>query len=240
MKIWSALIVDDELPARMELKRMLEAYPMVDVRGEAGSMQEAQEAIAALNPDLLFLDIDLGSHSGFDLLERAAPTFRVIFITAYDAFAIRAFRVNALDYLLKPVHPERLRESIERLGNPFHHQEGFRLEPFDRILVSHQKFSRLIPVQSISYIEDFGDYSRIHARDGFTGTLHHTMKRWTERLPGTMFRQVHRSFIVNMDRVSKLVKKNKESYVIHLDHPEVKIPVSRSYSRLIKDAYRLG
>ena len=86
MKIWSALIVDDELPARMELKRMLEAYPMVDVRGEAGSMQEAQEAIAALNPDLLFLDIDLGSHSGFDLLERAAPTFRVIFINrTWDA-----------------------------------------------------------------------------------------------------------------------------------------------------------
>lgn len=239
MKIWKALIVDDETLARQELKRMLQEHTHIDVRGEADSVPDALEAIEKLSPDILFLDIDLGSHTGFDLLEQVPRNFRIIFVTAFDEYAIRAFKVNALDYLLKPIHPERLRESVSRLGNPLHYESGFHLEPFDKILVSHQRYSRLVTVSTISYIEACGDYSRIHTRDGFTGTLHHTLKRWMERLPGKVFIQCHRSFIVHADRIKRMDKKGKENYEIILDHSDVILPVSKGFSRKMVEAFRL-
>jgi two-component system, LytTR family, response regulator len=240
MKIWKALIVDDELLARKELRRMLLEHSHIDVRGEADSMHDAEEAIGKLSPDIIFLDIDLGPHTGFDLLEKVARNFRIIFVTAYDEYAVRAFKVNALDYLLKPIHPERLKEAVSRLGNPYHQKTGIQLEPFDKILVSHRRYSRLITVSSISYIEACGDYSCVYTRDGFRGTLHHTIKRWMERLPGKLFIQSHRSYIVNTDRIKRLDKRGKESFEIALDQPEAFIPVSRGYSRNILATFRLS
>lgn len=239
MKLWKALIIDDELLARQELIRLLRDHREIDVRGEADSVPSAMEAIEAFSPDLIFLDIDLGDQTGFDLLERVGMDFQVIFVTAFDEYAIRAFRVNALDYLLKPVHPERLRESLERLGSTFRPASDFQLKPYDKILVSHQNSSRLITVSSISFIEAFGDYTKIHTRDGYTGTLHHTIKRWTQRLPESMFIQCHRSFIVNADRIYRLIKKNKSSFEIELDHPAETIPLSRQYNGKISRQFRV-
>jgi len=240
MKLWKALIIDDEPLARLELKRMLQEHPQIDVRGEAGSVSEAMEAIRILSPDLLFLDIDLGSQTGFDLLEKVARTFRVIFVTAYDEFAIRAFRVNAMDYLLKPIHPDHLQESVNRLKNSYSQETGPGLKPFDKILISHLRGSRLVTVSEIAYIEACGDYTRIHTRDGFSGTLHHTIRRWMERLPEKMFLQSHRSYIVNADRIKRLERKGRENMEIILDNPVASLPVSKGYSRKIKEAYRLG
>jgi len=239
MKIWKALIVDDEALARLELRRMLQEHPQIDVLGEADSVPDALDAIQKLLPDILFLDIDLGAQTGFDLLEKVARNFRIVFVTAYDEYAIRAFKVNALDYLLKPIHPDRLRESVNRLGNPFHHETGFRLEPFDKILVSHQRYSRLVTVSSISYIEACGDYTSIFTRDGFRGSLHHTIKKWMERLPEKLFIQCHRSYIVNTERIRSLAKKDRERFEIDMDQPEITIPVSKGYSRKIVEKYRL-
>jgi len=239
MKIWKALIVDDEALARLELRRMLQEHPQIDVLGEADTVPDALDAIQKLLPDILFLDIDLGAQTGFDLLEKVARNFRIVFVTAYDEYAIRAFKVNALDYLLKPIHPDRLRESVNRLGNPFHHETGFRLEPFDKILVSHQRYSRLVTVSSISYIEACGDYTSIFTRDGFRGSLHHTIKKWMERLPEKLFIQCHRSYIVNTERIRSLAKKDRERFEIDMDQPEITIPVSKGYSRKIVEKYRL-
>jgi two-component system LytT family response regulator len=240
MKIWKALIIDDEPLARSELRRMLREHPQIDITGEAGSVPDATDAIEKLSPDILFLDIDLGAQTGFDLLERVARNFRVIFVTAYDEYAIRAFQVNALDYLLKPIHPERLTEALKRLGDPCHTETGFRLEPFDKILVSHQRYSRLISVSNISYIEACGDYTCIYTRDGFRGTLHHTIRRWVERLPEKMFIQCHRSRIVNVDRIKRLDRKGRERFEIVLDQPDVSIEVSKGYSKKIVESYRLS
>jgi two-component system LytT family response regulator len=239
MKVWTALVVDDEFLARQELIKLLKDHPQVEVKGESAFMTDAIEAIQVLSPDVVFLDIDLGRYTGFDLLERVPPIFKIIFVTAYDEYAIRAFQVNALDYLLKPIHPERLRDAVERLGNPHQPADGFRLEPYDKILVSHQTYSRLVAVNYISYIEACGDYTRIHTQDGFTGTLHHTIKRWMERLPESLFLQSHRSYIVNTDRIVRLDKKNRDSYEIVLDHPEARVPVSRGFSRKIEKSFRL-
>jgi len=239
MKIWKALIVDDEALARLELKRMLQEHAFIQICGEADSVPDAMEAIEQLSPDILFLDIDLGAQTGFDLLERVPRNFRIIFVTAFDEYAIRAFKVNAMDYLLKPIHPERLGESLKRLGNPLHHDSGFHLEPYDKILVSHQRYSRLITVSAISYIEACGDYTRIHTRDGFTGTLHHTLKRWIERLPEKLFIQCHRSYIVNSDRIKRLDKKGRENFEIILDYSDSTLPVSKGFSRKIVETFRL-
>lgn len=238
MKIWKALIVDDEYLARLELKRLLGEHKHIHVAGEAASVPEAVDAIEALAPDLLFLDIDLGIHTGFDLLEKVARNFRLIFVSAYDEFALRAFKVNALDYLLKPVHPDRLRESVNRLGHPLHHETVFHLEPFDKILVSQQAYSRLVTISSISYIEACGDYTCIHTRDGFRGTIHHTIKRWMERLPSSMFMQCHRSYIVNLDQILRLNKKSKESFEIVLDRTETIVPVSRGFSKKLVETFK--
>jgi len=239
MKLWKALIVDDEALARQELRRMLKEHPHIDIRGEAASVTEAVEAVEAIRPDVIFLDIDLGGGSGFDILEKVPSDFRVIFVTAYDEFAIRAFKVNALDYLLKPIHPLRLNESLKRLGNPYLNEPGHKLNTFDKILVSHQRYSRLVAVRSISCIEACGDYTRIHTREGFSGTLHHTIKKWVERLPETLFFQCHRSYIVNIDRVERLDKKNKDSFELVLDRPQMLVPVSRGFSRKLVDTFRV-
>ena len=103
-----ALIVDDEPPARRELRRMLAGFPWIEIVGEAGNVDDAAEKVGALSPELLFLDIHMPGGSGFDLLARLEYLPQVIFTTAHDAHAVRAFEVNALDYLLKPIDPERL------------------------------------------------------------------------------------------------------------------------------------
>ena len=110
-----ALIVDDERLARVNLKRLLESYPDIEIAGEADSCASAVEAINLHQPELIFLDIQLGGETGFDLLEMIDHPVSIIFVTAYDEYAIRAFEVNASDYLLKPVSPERLKLSVDRI-----------------------------------------------------------------------------------------------------------------------------
>jgi two-component system LytT family response regulator len=110
-----ALLVDDERLARSELRRLLAVHPEIEVAGEAASVAEAVEQVTALDPDVVFLDIQMPGASGFELLERVEPGFQVVFVTAFDAHAVRAFEVNALDYLLKPVSPERLERAVGRV-----------------------------------------------------------------------------------------------------------------------------
>lgn len=110
-----AVIVDDERLIRKDLRKMLAKYPEIQVVGEANNVEKAIEVIKETKPDVVFLDIRMPGGSGFELLDRIEVTFKVIFITAYDEYAIRAFEVKALDYLLKPIHPNRLAEAIRRL-----------------------------------------------------------------------------------------------------------------------------
>ena len=111
-----AIIVDDERLARVNLKKLLEPHPEIEIVGEAGSCQGAVDMINMFNPQLIFLDIQLSGETGFDLLEMIDSSIKIIFVTAYDEYAIRAFEVNAIDYLLKPINPERLKV-INRQNN---------------------------------------------------------------------------------------------------------------------------
>ncbi|MEE4178782.1 MAG: LytTR family transcriptional regulator DNA-binding domain-containing protein [Bacteroides sp.] len=233
MKQWKALIVDDEPLARLELMRLLEDYEQISIIGQSGTVPEAQRQIESLSPDLIFLDIDLGPKSGFDLLSLVENNFQTIFVTAFDAYALRAFEVNALDYLLKPINPARLEESVARLGNPFVGKAPVFLKPFDKILVNVGRTTRFIGVGSIEFIEANGDYTNIYTQEGMMGTLHHTIRKWMERLPSAMFCQVHRSFIVNINGIERIQPKENGIKELITKNNKVKIPVSRKYSKCL-------
>jgi len=239
MKQWKTIIIDDEPLARMELNRLLADFEQIVVVAEADSVKSAREKIIEFSPDLIFLDIDLGVQTGFDLLEKVPKNFHIIFVTAFEEFALRAFKVNALDYLLKPIHPERLKESINRLGNPYAYELEYFLKPYDKILIDQFNCSRLISVNSISYIQAQGDYSMVYSNTKVNGLVHHTLKKWIERLPSNLFSQVHRSFIVNIDQIEKLLKKSNNSYEIKLIENQIVIPVSRNYSKSLREYLRI-
>ena len=151
-----ALIIDDERLARLELRRLLGAHPEVEIAGEARDGEEALGLIATLNPDLLFLDIQMPGMTGFELLERLEEVPSVVFTTAYDEYAIKAFEVNALDYLLKPIEPARLAAALARVRPP---AERTRLE---QVFVRDGERCWIVQLREIYLLESEGNYTRVH------------------------------------------------------------------------------
>ena len=229
MKIWKTLIVDDERLARNELRDQLMDFPQINIVAEAADMYEAEKAIKEHKPDLLFLDIDLGTHTGFDLLSRINTGFRVVFITAHNEYAIRAFEINALDYLLKPVWPDRLGNCIKRLGDPHSEKLPENLNCHDQILVKMRSSSRFVKVNEITCIEACSDYTRLYSSKKISGLVHHTLKRWLDRLPAGDFIRVHKSFIVNVNFVDSIKKDINQGATAILTFPEKPVPVSRRF-----------
>jgi two-component system LytT family response regulator len=167
-KHFNALIVDDERLARKDLISLLGPYGQVSVIGEADSVPSAVKAIQKLNPDVIFLDIQMPGDSGFDLLEKTDIEAHIIFVTAYDEHAIRAFEVNALDYLLKPVNPDRLAKALEKLE--LQEQEApariRKLNYDDRLFLLLGKHYKFLKVKTILNIMAAGDYSEVLTSDG--------------------------------------------------------------------------
>jgi len=196
-----ALIVDDEPLARRELRRLLEAHPGVEVVGEAGSAAEAERAIAALAPELLFLDIQMPARTGFDLLESLEDAPQVVFTTAYDEHALRAFEFGALDYLMKPIAPARLAAALARVRERMDAApRGEWLDPDRPLLVKEGDESLLVRLREVAWIEAAGNYVQLHV-----GThrpmLLHSMAALERRLdPGRFFR-ASRSALVHLDHV---------------------------------------
>lgn len=177
-----ALIVDDERLARAELRRLLTAHPDVEIAGEAANGPQALEAVAALGPDLLFLDVQMPGMTGFDLLERLETVPQVIFTTAYDAYALKAFEVNALDYLMKPVAPERLAAALARL------RPAARRDALDQVFVRDQDRCWIVRVSDIFLFESEGNYTRVCFR-AERPLVRRTLNALEQRLdPGTFFR----------------------------------------------------
>lgn len=236
------LLVDDEPLARQLLAELLAEVPEVEVVGEASNGFEAVRRVQELSPDLLLLDIQMPKLSGFEVLEllgEAAPA--VVFVTAYDEYALKAFEVHAVDYLMKPVEPERLAEAIERARSrpagdgpsavalaESARPPGRRLE---RILFREEGQVQVVPVARIDFVEAQDDYlsfavaGRRLRRQQTLGSLEHQLD------PGRFVR-IHRSYLLNVDRLARLELYSKDSWVALLGDGK-KIPVSRSgYARL--------
>lgn len=202
----SAVLVDDERLARHALRTLLSNHPDITVTGEAENVAEAAELIPRLCPDVVFLDIQMPGESGFDLLSSIEVTFQVVFVTAYDAFAIRAFEVNALDYLLKPVEPERLAETVARLrGTPRAAvTEPPKFGDRDVIQIASGQHRHFIKIGDIRVIQADRDYSLVTTTDNRRILARKTMTEWEETLGHLRFFRIHRSVIINLARVERI------------------------------------
>jgi two-component system, LytTR family, response regulator len=209
-----ALIIDDERPARAEMKRLLKPHPEIEIVGEAASSSDALQMIAKLTPDLLFLDVQMHGDTGFDLLAQLpAPLPRVIFTTAYDEYAVRAFEVNALDYLLKPVEPARLTEALQRATKPVQaataggeHPEmdgETKFTESDRVFIREEDRCWFLPVREIRLLESEGNYTRVHFADK-KPLIYRSLTALEERLPAALFFRANRSQIVNVTLIDTM------------------------------------
>ncbi|HLH05201.1 MAG TPA: LytTR family DNA-binding domain-containing protein [Bryobacteraceae bacterium] len=186
-----ALIVDDERIARQELRRLLNAHPNIEIAGEARTGEEALQLIPRIAPDVLFLDIRMPGMSGFEVLERLDEVPQVIFTTAYDEYALKAFEVSALDYLVKPVAPERLAAAVSKLKPRLQH----RLE---RVFVRDGERCWLVRVREIVLLESEGNYTRL-----FFGKdrplISRSLTALEEQLDPAMFFRASRRHLVNLE-----------------------------------------
>lgn len=235
-KKFTALIVDDERLARKDLVSLLAEHPIITVLGEADSVSAALDAIEQLNPDIIFLDIQMPGESGFDLLNKISIQAKVIFVTAFDEYAIRAFEVNALDYLLKPVNPDRLARTIERLEQEYETEttEHRKLKYDDRLFLMIDNQMKFLKLKAILSISAAGDYSEILMFDKQKGLTLKSMKEWEARLPEEYFCRIHRSTIINMEHIDRLEEWFNYSYRVYLKGIEKPYVMSRRYVTKLK------
>lgn len=239
MKRITCAVVDDEPLSRDLLRRFIADMPDLELVSEAAGAIEALETIPASRPDVLFLDVQMPEMSGFDVLDAlprdAMPV--TIFVTAYDSYALRAFEVHALDYLLKPFDRERFeraaRKAIERIGSERRARYAEKLEKVladrnvRRIVIRSD--GRLIPIRpsDIDWIEAEGNYVRVHAA-GNDHLIRTTLREFAQSLPSSQFLRIHRSVIVNLSRVAEVQPWYTGEYVVRLATGR-ELTLSRTY-----------
>jgi two-component system, LytTR family, response regulator len=240
MKKITAVIVDDERLARVNLKKLLESYEAIDIVGEADSCASAVSVILKFRPRLIFLDIQLIGESGFDLLEQLDSDIHVIFVTAFDQYAIRAFEVNAIDYILKPVNPERLKKAVDRLTDTQVRQiPGSKFNYDDLIFIRQDNHtSKFLKISSIVSIKSAGNYTELITTGSRRFLVLKTLKQWMDELPHENFIQVHRSVIVNLTYI-KRIEKNGSGRRIYLNDSGDPVEVSRRYLVRLKSRYKI-
>ena len=214
------LLIDDEPPARATLRQLLAAHPQFTIAGEAGLLGEARKLLTRADYDIVFLDVQLRGGTGFDLVPSVREGARIIFVTGSDQHAVRAFDVNALDYLVKPLQPERLAEALQRLPRPI---EAARppvpavLSPTDTAYVkTGPGFTRFVPVASIVTISSAENYTEIQLAGGENVLTRQTLSRWEEMLPPTHFMRVQRQTIVNVERIEAVAHQDRDLTLLQL------------------------
>jgi two-component system, LytTR family, response regulator len=235
---FKAIIVDDERLARVNLRKLLLPFKEIEIAGEADSCKSAHEMISLHKPQLIFLDIQLNGETGFDLLEMIPNTIKIIFVTAFEEYAIRAFEANAIDYLLKPVNPDRLRVSVDRLINK-EFEKNRLTKAFDYTDSIYVKLnnctSKFIKISSISFIEPVGNYSKIVTNEGNRCLVLKTLKQWQEELPVSNFIRIHRSSIINVEHIDHVEKYSNTHHKAFLKNIPDPFEVSRRFAGNLKN-----
>jgi two-component system LytT family response regulator len=246
MKKIRVLIIEDEAPARELIKYMLKEHADIEVAGECADGFCGAREIKEKHPDLIFLDIQMPKLTGFELLEVLDEKPEVIFTTAFDQYAIRAFELNAVDYLLKPYSKERFDDAlakavsrigkesgepakIEKLVTAATEAEGY----LTRIVFRKGAGIKIIPLNLISYLAAEDDYVMIYYSEG-KALKPKTMKYYEDHLPPSLFMRVHRSYMVNIEHITRLEPYSKDNYVAVLKSGE-KIPVSRTGYKMLRE-----
>lgn len=258
------IVVDDESLARKGLTMRLENYPNVEVLRGCRNAREALDAVAELGPDLMFLDIQMPGMTGLELVEELQQDNMplIVFVTAYDAFAVDAFTANAVDYLLKPIEDERLEQAIERVAQQLESQENFTQKQrlldivigltgksemavkellasgqdaatySDRLAIKDGSSTTFVPIKDIDWVDAAGDYMCVHVQ-GQTHIMRTTMKELESQLDPTVFQRVHRSTIVNLQRVEKVSSHINGEFHLTLSCGS-SLKMSRSYKDKVK------
>ena len=237
-----AVIVDDEELARQVLRELLEPHPEIEIVAECANGFEAVKAITESKPDLLFLDIQMPKLDGFEVLELAGTDMAIVFTTAYDEYALKAFEVHAVDYLLKPFGAERFEKALQHVRERTDRPEAAPVtqlaqaarapgEHLDRVVVRDGTRVHIIPTAKLDYVEAQDDYVAL-VSDGHKYLKQQTIASLEAALDPHNFLRIHRSYIVNLERVSKIEPYGKDSKLVILTD-NTRLPVSRTgYERL--------
>jgi len=236
-----ALIIDDERLARKELIRLLEEHPSIEIAGEAQNADEAEKLIDETNPDLLFLDIQMPGRTGFQLLESLDTVPMVVFTTAYDEFALKAFEVNALDYLLKPIQPERLSEAVRKVQDKERLREGRlregKLGLNDQVFVKDGERCWFVSLSNIRLFESDGNYIKVFF-DNNRPMIHKSLNALDEKLDERSFFRASRKHIVNLSWVEGIEPWFNGGLMVRLKGGD-KVEVSRRQAAKFKDMMSL-
>jgi two-component system, LytTR family, response regulator len=229
-----AIIIDDEPLARMMIKEYLQAYPHIEVVEECNDGFEGLKAIQHHLPDLIFLDIQMPKINGFEMLELIDQPPQVIFTTAFEEYAIKAFDAHAADYLLKPFSKQRFDKAMQKLQ---HQQMNTAQEvvetalqatavPGNRIVVKDNGKIKIIPISQVQYLEAADDYVKIHTAEGVF-LKKKTMQYFEDSMPSQEFIRVHRSYIVNAQLITRIDPYEKDSHLVLLTNG-ARLPVSKA------------
>lgn len=229
------LLIDDEPLARDVVKHYLKNFPEIEIVAECNDGFEGLKAIAAFRPDFIFLDIQMPKINGFEMLELVENPPSVIFTTAFDEFAIKAFEVNAVDYLLKPIEQERFEQAMQRLPSKLKQPEltadlleTAALSPaqHNRVVVKSNGIIKIIAVNDIHYLEADDDHVKLSTTEGIF-YKNKTMSFFEKTLDSAQFIRIHRSYLINLAQVTKIELKEKDSYIVLLKS-DIWLPVSKS------------
>jgi two-component system LytT family response regulator len=240
------VIIDDEAPARELIKHYLMEVDSVELIAECADGFSGLKSISFLKPDLVFLDIQMPRLTGIEMLEVLTEKPEIIFTTAYDQFALRAFELNAVDYLMKPFQKRRFLDAVQKAIDKIRSGKGNK-EPASQLLAKKPEFSspinrivvrkgnaiNLVPVEQIRYVEAQDDYVMIYHKTG-KALKQQTMKFYEENLPKENFVRIHRSYIVRIEEIKQIEPYTKDNHIAILQSGD-KLPVSRAGYRHLKD-----
>jgi len=227
-----ALLIDDELSARADLRAKLAAHPEVGIVGEAATVDRARALLAEAADQLDVEEDEVVGGLGFDLVPDVHPAARIVFVTAYDRFALRAIEVNALDYLLKPIKPERLAQTLARAagrerGGAAPVPAPGRLRAEDTVYVRTDSGARFLPLAEIGAIQSCENYSEIDLVGGERLLVRQTLKAWEDQLPSPPFARAHRQVLVNLECLVRLEDDGGDAPLLHLRGLRAPVRASR-------------
>jgi two-component system LytT family response regulator len=235
------IIIDDERLAREGLKGLLKEFSEIEIIGEAANVDEALELIDKLKPQLLFIDIQMPEKTGFDLLEELIETPIVIFTTAYNEFATKAFDVNALDYLMKPIQSQRLKDAItkakKQINDLEHNKDRDKLGAEDQVFIRDGEKCWFVKLSDVRMIESAGNYAKVHF-DKYQPLIHRTLNALDERLSQQVFFRANRQQIINLSYIEKIEPFFNSGFLIYLKDG-LKVEVSRRQAVKFKEMMSL-
>jgi len=247
MKVFKTLIIDDERLAREELKLLLKDYIEIEVIGEGKNAAEGIQLVRDLKPDLIFLDVSMPGMNGFEMIRQLDEIPHVIFVTAYDEYAIKAFEVNALDYIMKPVDPVRLKDAIQKLigseedfdsaNMPVLDRRDRYLTVEDRVFIKDGEKCWFIELSKVRMLESEGNYVKVYF-DNFRPLILRSLNSFEDRLDPEFFFRANRKFIINLQWVSKVENWFNGGLQVELREGE-KIEVSRRQAIRFKEMFSL-